>query len=100
MIKLLNKMGLFIEWEYYGSVSGSNIYRHSKVLDKWQYEHVECGGHGADVLRSTWYNISLARKPKMRQIEGVWCISVIKEIQKGTANTPRHRPIMMKKEQV
>ncbi len=100
MIKLLNKMGLFIKWEYYGSVSGSNIYRYSKALNKWQYEYVECRGHGASDYKSTWHNIPLARKPKIRQIEGVWCVSVIEEIQKGTAYPPSYnKPITMKKEQ-
>ncbi len=110
MIKLLNKMGLFIEWEYFNrvyeqEVAGSQyFYRYSKVLDKWQIGRLHSSRIFGDrigffIRFFNWYNIFPVRKPKMRQIEGVWCVSVIEEIQKGPANTPRYKPIRMKKEQ-
>ncbi len=109
MIKLLNKIGMFIEWKYFNKVE-CHIpalypdvhykYRYSKVLDRWQHVDVHCMGLNPPEYLLNWYNIPLARKPKMRQIEGVWCVSVIEEIQKGTAYPPSYnKPITMKKEQ-
>ncbi len=117
-------MGLFIEWEYFNRVECHRPalypdvhykYRYSKVLDQWQYADIHCLGLNPPEYITTWYNIDFGEdKIRMKYVGGCWYLvdsTVLKarEVPEGiatttdqvqrTANTPRHKPITMKKEQ-